>query len=61
MREAAIRGGLVPDTPEGRARIEFVTEGEASFNWCIDQALVGAALEVNFGVYGYFWIIPHYI
>ncbi|KAG9043148.1 hypothetical protein FS837_009947 [Tulasnella sp. UAMH 9824] len=45
MREAAIRGGLVPDTPQGRERIEFVTEGEASFHWCIDQALTGATLK----------------
>ncbi|KAG8913582.1 hypothetical protein FRC00_002091 [Tulasnella sp. 408] len=45
MREAAIRGGLVPNTPEGRERIEFVTEGEASFHWCIEQALTGTTLK----------------
>ncbi|KAG8929074.1 hypothetical protein FRC01_004906 [Tulasnella sp. 417] len=45
MRDAAIRGGLVPNTPAGRERIEFVTEGEASFHWCIDQAIAGAALK----------------
>ncbi|KAG8929076.1 hypothetical protein FRC01_004908 [Tulasnella sp. 417] len=45
MREAAIRGGLVPDSPEGRERVEFVTEGEASFHWCIEQAIAGAALK----------------
>ncbi|KAG8903281.1 hypothetical protein FRB99_003522, partial [Tulasnella sp. 403] len=37
MREAAISGGLVPNTPEGRERIEFLTEGEASFHWCMDS------------------------
>ncbi|KAG8922380.1 hypothetical protein FRC00_007507 [Tulasnella sp. 408] len=47
MREAAIRGGLVPNTPEGRERIEFVTEGEASFHWCIEQALTGTTLKVS--------------
>lgn len=46
MRRAAVRGGLVPNTPEGRERIEFVTEGEASFHWCIDQAIPGTVLEV---------------
>ena len=46
MREAAIKGGLVPDTPEGRERIEFVTEGEASFHWCVDMELANAALAV---------------
>ncbi|KAG9009248.1 hypothetical protein FRB90_008492 [Tulasnella sp. 427] len=45
MREAAIKGGLVPNTSAGRERIEFVTEGEASFHWCIDQAIAGAALK----------------
>ncbi|KIO22617.1 hypothetical protein M407DRAFT_116856, partial [Tulasnella calospora MUT 4182] len=45
MREAAIKGGLVPNTPKGRERIEFVTEGEASFHWCIDQALTQATLK----------------
>ncbi|KIO27477.1 glycoside hydrolase family 11 protein [Tulasnella calospora MUT 4182] len=45
MREAAIGGGLIPDTPEGHERVEFVTEGEASFHWCIDQAIAGAALK----------------
>ncbi|KIO22622.1 hypothetical protein M407DRAFT_79043 [Tulasnella calospora MUT 4182] len=47
MREAAIRGGLVPNTPEGCERVEFVTEGEASFHWCIEQAIAGAALKEN--------------
>ncbi|KAI0313394.1 hypothetical protein OF83DRAFT_1175707 [Amylostereum chailletii] len=33
MRRAAVRGRLVPDTPEGRARITFVAEGEASLHY----------------------------
>ncbi|KAG8937832.1 hypothetical protein FRC00_000356 [Tulasnella sp. 408] len=45
MREAAISGGLVPDTPGGHERVEFVTEGEASFHWCIDQEIAGEALK----------------
>ncbi|KAG8918680.1 hypothetical protein FRC01_001727, partial [Tulasnella sp. 417] len=45
MREAAIRGGLVPDTPAGGERIEFVTEGEASFHWCVEEAIAGNALK----------------
>ena len=35
MRKAAILAGLVPDTPEGRERIQFVTEGEASLHFCV--------------------------
>lgn len=37
MREAAIKAGLVPDTKEGRNRVQFVTEGEASLHYCIEQ------------------------
>ena len=43
MRRAAVYGRLVPDTPEGRARIRFVTEGEASLHACV---LSGLAAEV---------------
>ncbi|KAG8955792.1 hypothetical protein FRC03_011055 [Tulasnella sp. 419] len=39
LRKAAIIGGLVPDTAEGRARIHFVSEGEASFHWCLAEGL----------------------
>lgn len=39
MRRAAVMGGLVPDTPAGHARINFVTEGEASLHYCIDSGL----------------------
>ncbi|KAG8894097.1 hypothetical protein FRB99_001522 [Tulasnella sp. 403] len=39
MREAAISAGLVPDTSEGRERIQFLTEGEASLHWCMDAGL----------------------
>ncbi|KAG9009250.1 hypothetical protein FRB90_008494 [Tulasnella sp. 427] len=45
MREAAVKGHLVPNTAGGRERIEFVTEGEASFHWCIDQAIADSALK----------------
>lgn len=34
-RQAAIQAGLVPDTIEGKARVVFVTEGEASLNFCL--------------------------
>lgn len=47
MRDAAILGRLIPDTPAGRERIEFVTEGEASFHWCVDQAIATSALKVT--------------
>lgn len=45
MRRAAVYGGLVPDTDEGRARIRFVTEGEASLHACIQSGLAADVLS----------------
>ncbi|KAH8832713.1 hypothetical protein DL96DRAFT_1459073 [Flagelloscypha sp. PMI_526] len=39
MRRAAVHGGLIPDTDEGRAKIKFVTEGEASLHACVLNGL----------------------
>ena len=47
MRQAAIRAGLVPDTDAGRARVRFVTEGEASLHLCIQRGLTTPTMEVN--------------
>ncbi|KAG8902814.1 hypothetical protein FRB99_004081 [Tulasnella sp. 403] len=40
MRRAAVMAGLVPDTNTGWERVEFVTEGEASFHWCMEMKLL---------------------
>ena len=40
LRNAAILGGLVPDTAEGRGRVIFVSEGEASLHYCIKGGFV---------------------
>lgn len=48
MRQAAIQAGLVPDTHEGRARIHFVTEGEASLHFCIQNGLTTEAMKVSY-------------
>ncbi|KAG6826284.1 hypothetical protein H0H92_000454 [Tricholoma furcatifolium] len=47
MRKAAILAGLVPDTPQGRSRIHFVTEGEASLHFCIQNGLTVDALKAS--------------
>jgi hypothetical protein len=39
MRQAAVLGGLIPDTKAGYARITFVTEGEASLHFAIQNGL----------------------
>ncbi|KAF9783740.1 hypothetical protein BJ322DRAFT_1109589 [Thelephora terrestris] len=45
LRTAAIRANIVPDTPEGHARVHFVTEGEASFNFCVTHTQAGENLK----------------
>lgn len=47
MRRAAVQAGLVPDTPEGQARISFITEGEASLNFCVDRGLTNDPIRVS--------------
>lgn len=47
MRRAAIYGGLIPDTDEGKSRIRFVTEGEASLHACILNGLAADVLSVR--------------
>ena len=37
MRRAAITAGLVANTDEGSERISFVTEGEASLHYCLNN------------------------
>jgi len=46
LRTAAVRAGIVPDTPAGRSRVHFVTEGEASFNFCATHTQTGKELKV---------------
>ena len=48
MRKAAIYGGLVPNTDEGKARVRFVTEGEASLHACVMNGLADSVLSVRF-------------
>ena len=46
LRTAAVRAGIVPDTPAGRSRVHFVTEGEASFDFCATHTQTGKELKV---------------
>lgn len=47
MRLAAIHAGLIPDTPAGGERVHFVTEGEASLLYCLDNGLCSEAVRVS--------------
>ena len=40
-------GGLIPDTDEGKSRIRFVTEGEASLHACVLNGLAADVLSVS--------------
>jgi hypothetical protein len=46
IRKAAVYGGLIPNTSEGKARIRFVTEGEASLHACVLNGLAADVLSV---------------
>jgi hypothetical protein len=46
MRNAAVKAGIVPDTPAGRSSVHFVSEGEASFSFCASQSQAGKNMKV---------------
>ena len=46
MRSAAIHGALIPDSPDGHARVQFVTEGEASLHYCISNNYSSDVIKV---------------
>ncbi|EKM51021.1 uncharacterized protein PHACADRAFT_212923 [Phanerochaete carnosa HHB-10118-sp] len=45
MRHAAVHAKLIPDTPAGHARVHFVSEGEASLLYCVDNGLAADAIQ----------------
>jgi hypothetical protein len=47
LRTAAIKAGIVRDSPAGRSSVHFVTEGEASFNFCATHTQAGKDLKVR--------------
>jgi hypothetical protein len=46
MRRAAVLAELIPDTPTAHSRVEFVTEGEASLHFVIQNGVLTDAMEV---------------
>ncbi|KAL1743095.1 hypothetical protein HDZ31DRAFT_41741 [Schizophyllum fasciatum] len=47
MRQVAVQGGLVADTDDGRARVSFVTEGEASLHFCLGKGLIVEGMKAS--------------
>ena len=46
MRKAVVQAGIFNEE-EARSRVSFVTEGEASFNYCVTNTKSGELLEVS--------------
>jgi len=46
MRKAAALAKLIPDNPNGHSRLSFVTEGEASLHFSIQNGLPDSAMTV---------------
>ena len=47
MRRAAVLAELIPDTTAGHTRLSFVTEGEASLHFSIQNGLPAGAMKVG--------------
>ena len=50
MRKAAVLAKLIPDTTFGHARLSFVTEGEASLHFAVENGLPMGVMEDGEGV-----------
>jgi len=57
LRTAAVRAGIVPDSPAGRSRVHFVTEGETSFYFCAGHTEAGKNLKVRHVAYAWCWFV----
>lgn len=54
MRRAAILAKLIPNDDQGAARLQFVTEGEASLQFCIATGLGSNVIKVSRSMYAWF-------
>ena len=50
LRQAAVLANLIPDTPVGHARLSFVTEGEASLHFAVQNGLPVGVMRNGEGV-----------
>jgi len=57
LRTAAVKAGIVPDTTVGHSSVQFVTEGEANFNFCATQTEAGKSLKVRYAVSSKCWFV----
>ncbi|KAF9523663.1 hypothetical protein CPB83DRAFT_862441 [Crepidotus variabilis] len=45
MRQAAVQAKLIPDTPAAHKRISFVTEGESSLHFAVENGVLSQAMD----------------
>ena len=57
LRAAAVRAGIVPNSSVGHSSVHFVTEGEASFNFCATHTEAGKTLKVRRATYTKCWFV----
>ncbi|KAJ7734374.1 hypothetical protein DFH07DRAFT_844923 [Mycena maculata] len=50
MRDAAVVAGLIPNSDAGHERLRFVTEGEASLHFCVENGLATETIDRGHGV-----------
>jgi hypothetical protein len=50
IRQAVVLAQLIPDTKKGHSRVLFVTEGEASLHFTIDNGLPSGVIEDGEGI-----------
>jgi hypothetical protein len=50
IRKAVVLATLIPDTERGHSRVSFVTEGEASLHFTINNGLSANAIQVGEGI-----------
>lgn len=59
MRQAAVKAKLVEDSAVGRRRVSFVTEGEASVQYCVGLGMAVGSIKVRNYAEG--WILAPFI
>ena len=59
MRNAAVKAGIVPDTPAGYNSVHFVSEGEASFSFCASQSQAGKNMKVRLTILARNRVLTH--
>ncbi|KAG6371759.1 hypothetical protein JVT61DRAFT_9111 [Boletus reticuloceps] len=50
IQRAAVLAGLVPDSPEGQARIQLVTEGELCMHFCLSTEKTAGSFKEDQGI-----------